>query len=384
MVKVLAPFVLVFLIYNPAHAVFPEIKAFTPPPESFNIKKNIVEVTNLAKIPPQGGRGICYAVTASVFLNAENCRISKMDCKNITPDKIFSPYGLVLYGIGDDPNGKKTFTSEGGSAYNAIINVIYESHYSASLECTSKEKTMPGYANEADGVLKEYALWEDMLKLYKKLSKESKSIDYQCDECTQKFYDKYKNDFIRLKEIFPLIEDKPSRFVRIMQQPTYREFVVRLTVPSICNRAKYAAFFEGTQNLDVATYPGINGETNVRLIKNVEQPDQSLKTLGNYTESMKTIRKVLSDGKVLALEGVCIGKYKNNKTCDDGHTVVLSGVMTVCNNKSQCTDLVKVINSWGDEWQAHVNDGWVLAKPLLETTKYRFGMLTWLVDRPTE
>lgn len=45
---------------------------------------------------------------------------------------------------------------------------------------------------------------------------------------------------------------------------------------------------------------------------------------------------------------------------------------------------LKVINPWGDKWQAAVNDGWVMAKPLLESTKYRFGTLIWLVDRPPE
>lgn len=381
-VKILPPFALFILFINSAYAAYPAIEAFTPPPKSYNVKTNIIEVTNIAKIPSQGGRQICYAVAASVFLNAENCRVSKLDCKHLTPDSLFSPAGLVLDGIGDDPEGKKIYAGEGGSPFNSIKVVIYESYSSPSLECTSKEKTMPEFAQNDDGVEKEFAMWEEMLNLYKKISKHAKTIDYGCDECAQGFYNKYKVEFSKLKTIFPLLEDKPSTFLRLMKEHTFRDFVVRLTVPSVCRRAKNLAFFEKSNSLDVAIYPGVNGETNARLMSGIHD---SLKTTGNYTESMSIIRGALAVGKVLIIEGICLSKYAKDGTCKDGHVAVISGAMTVCNNQNnKCTELLKVINSWGDKWQAAVNDGWVMAKPLLESTKYRFGTLIWLVDRPPE
>ncbi|VFS56335.1 Uncharacterised protein [Raoultella planticola] len=59
----------------------------------------------------------------------------------------------------------------------------------------------------------------------------------------------------------------------------------------------------------------------------------------------------------------------------------LAVAKTLCDKKNQCLDVLKVINSWGDSWQKEVNDGWVQAKPLLDSTHYAEYMMGWLSDK---
>lgn len=75
-VKILPPLALFILFINSANAAYPAIEAFTPPPKSYNVKKNVIEVTNIAKIPSQGGREIC-----SCSISISKCR--KLPCIQI-------------------------------------------------------------------------------------------------------------------------------------------------------------------------------------------------------------------------------------------------------------------------------------------------------------
>jgi hypothetical protein len=46
---------------------------------------------------------------------------------------------------------------------------------------------------------------------------------------------------------------------------------------------------------------------------------------------------------------------------------VISGYKKVCNG-SDCKDIFKVHNSWGEEWQKLNNDGWLDADQIVNNT----------------
>ena len=69
----------------------------------------------------------------------------------IRPDKIFSPYGLVKPFGEQDSRSHEPLADEGGSAINALNYAAYDAFGNPSLECSSKDKTMPDFANSDDG-----------------------------------------------------------------------------------------------------------------------------------------------------------------------------------------------------------------------------------------
>ena len=86
------------------------------------------------------------------MLTAENGLKLPEDCTRYTPDKIFSPYGLVKPFGEEDSGSHEPLADEGGSAINALNYAAYVAFGNPSLECSSKDKTMPDFADNDDGV----------------------------------------------------------------------------------------------------------------------------------------------------------------------------------------------------------------------------------------
>ncbi len=87
-----------------------------------------------------------------------------------------------------------------------------------------------------------------------------------------------------------------------------------------------------------------------------------------YDDAFIKIKQVLNQNTPIGIS-LCpneIPQTNDVGNCKTGsHCAVISGYKKVC-KESSCIDLVKIHNSWGADWQAENNDGWVLAKPLLE------------------
>lgn len=135
-VNTLAILAFILLIPPEASAQYPSFAAFTPPSKEYAVQSDLIEVTNLPKVPAQRGRGICYAASAAVVLTAENCLKLHEDCTRYTPDKIFSPYGLVKPFGEEDSRSHEPLADEGGSAINALNYAAYDAFGNPSLECS--------------------------------------------------------------------------------------------------------------------------------------------------------------------------------------------------------------------------------------------------------
>lgn len=55
---------------------------------------------------------------------------------------------------------------------------------------------------------------------------------------------------------------------------------------------------------------------------------------GNYKNAIDVINKILRTGRVLALEGGCISEYNVGGSCNEKHTMVISGVKKVCTQEN--------------------------------------------------
>ncbi|UOF00834.1 C1 family peptidase [Bdellovibrio reynosensis] len=93
-------------------------------------------------------------------------------------------------------------------------------------------------------------------------------------------------------------------------------------------------------------------------------------------ETIDKIREVLQEGYPLALDGIC--PIKINGECKGLHSLVITGYREQCTkDNSQCRQVVRVQNSWGEEWQRENNDGWVDAETLLGKDNIEEGGLSW-------
>ncbi|HDT3905637.1 TPA: hypothetical protein QHM69_003678 [Raoultella ornithinolytica] len=248
-VNALAILAFILLLPSEASAQYPAFAAFTPPSKEYVVQSDLSEVTNLPNVPEQGGRGICYAASAAVMLTAENGLKLPEDCTRYTPDKIFSPYGLVKPFGEEDSGSHEPLADEGGSAINALNYAAYVAFGNPSLECSSKDKTMPDFADNDDGGIREYTMWNQVYNIYENLTNTVQKINFNCQACIENFFHTHKTAFSTLKKIFPNIKEESVSFLRLMREPTYRDFVVKLTVPMKCQRKSVHRGSEGYKQL---------------------------------------------------------------------------------------------------------------------------------------
>ena len=100
----------------------------------------------------------------------------------------------------------------------------------------------------------------------------------------------------------------------------------------------------------------------------------------------KVVRVTRVSGPVLGI-GLCLQPEftaKTRKQCEPyGHSVVISGYRKVCHGQ-HCKDSLKVINSWGEDWQVSNDNGWLDANNLLDRSLYTPQAIAWLEKEPSE
>jgi hypothetical protein len=375
------------LALGSAGAAAPDIslKMFVSPPPQFVTENDRVEITNLPKIPGQGAIGICYAYVSAVMLTAENCRALHEDCTQYKPDQIFSPFSLVKFmDYHDDDNAdqkavtgqkNKIMPDEGGNSATIMQVVALDTGMGGSLSCAAKEKVMPNFTEDA-ATMREYEMWQNVRKIYVSLNPKASQVDLDCPDCIESFLKAHQTDFLQLKAIFPQLPDDKRKQVQLMAESTYHRFLGGLIVPKACYRLSASVLFESMGKVKMSIYPDSVED------KKEGQTKQKTPLSGNYTDAMIIIKSVLNDGRPIALSGICMDKKMRGKSCNNAHAVVISGFKTLCDKNNHCLDVLKVVNSWGDAWQRENNDGWLEAKPLLDSTRYQTATLTWFTDLP--
>jgi len=110
---------------------------------------------------------------------------------------------------------------------------------------------------------------------------------------------------------------------------------------------------------------------------------------GKREKLLPKIKEVLATDNPVNIDGVCVLRDEATGVCKGKHSFVISGYKELCpDNKKECSPeerryLVKVHNSWGEDWQKDHNDGWVDAMPIIENInddKSTIGIATisWL------
>jgi hypothetical protein len=90
----------------------------------------------------------------------------------------------------------------------------------------------------------------------------------------------------------------------------------------------------------------------------------------NYRDHIRKIRDVLRHGMIVGVSMCLHGQAECVRHC-----IIVTGYRKVCRagNHADCKELLHIRNSWGEEWQRVFDDGWVDAKPLLESVSLDDG-----------
>ena len=329
-----------------------------------------ISVDNLCPTMSQDTIGICFGEVSSLLLTAENCRQLKSDCTKINPNKIFSPLYLSRFqnqaaeGSEDSLDAFGGFvTEEGGRTANVLEAVAYKMGFSPSDECISLDKILSkigGSNPSSDMALAQKTMWKQLKETYDNL--------HNCPTCLNDIYTSGKDssdDFIRKNFN---INKTNQEILSAFAQDTYGKFLEELLTPKECLRVSKGVVFEGYKKTKVERYPPAN-----------EKKD------GNYQEAITKIKAVLSEGRPLSLNGLCLDEIPQEGTkCKSRHAIAIAGYRKICSSTGDCYDAVKVINSWGQAWQDKNSDGWVKAKDLLDRTFYKPSTLVWFSDKKNE
>ncbi|VVE07356.1 hypothetical protein PIN31009_02437 [Pandoraea iniqua] len=362
---------------------------FSPVPTDRSTKGAVQEVTNLPPVTGQGALGICFAHVASTMLTAENCRALKTDCKAVTDAEVFSPLALAsIWGrqktrdaAAASDNRKAPAdsgslnVSEAGNSAMILQVVAYDTGAAPSLACASKKIMTPGYT-DALATQRELDMWNRTKAIFRQLHDEAKSVDVNCTDCIKTFESSHATDVSFLTETFPAISKKKARSVSALAEPDYGQFLYRLAVPAECVRLSRSVMFESMHKVSVRFYPQ-PAESDTPGSK----PTKNAASRGNYKQAIEVIRTALADQRPLALGNICLDKTPTAEGCKNSHEVVVVGLKSTCDAKNRCTDAIRVVNSWGDDWQKDNGDGWVDAKTLLDRTFYKPPILVWFADR---
>lgn len=340
---------------------FPAVPGISPlKAESF---KESLEARNIPPGLSQDTLGICFAYPASTLLTSENCRALKKDCSNLKDTEIFSPLGLANYGKIDDTSDDGQVPvpgfEKGGHPLNAMSVVNYLTDSAPSEACTSLDKVLDKIGGAQAGTEAQLAVWENLKKKYT----EFKAKEKKCPTCATDFSATAQGE---INENFSLKKSN-EEILRAFSKETYNEFMASLLTPAKCNRPSQRVYLKASDKLEVKSLPSDD------------------KKKSNYKEAISTIKKVLADGRGLAISSLCLQDKvpKRFEDCEAAHAMTIIGYRQVCSSNGSCRDAVRIQNSWGKGWEDGLGtSGWVDAKKLLDKSTYADSFLTWFEDKP--
>ncbi|HDX4047997.1 TPA: hypothetical protein ROG05_000338 [Enterobacter soli] len=317
-----------------------------------------LEITNLPKRRSQGSAPICYASVAASIIDYEYCKANNItDCSLLSDDKRVSMIDLSRYNhdLPENVDISDRFNYEGlsdkGSSAVYVIDVARRTQQVAKESCAPESAINFYEDGRAESVIKGLKIKEMLKLMYEGYQEKTKQDKTQAEN-----YANAAANFI-LAEINLLTLQKDV--VNAFKESSFEKFTDMVYVPDICWDIK--------NQLD---------------IKRNWEIGQSEKM--NYAKSIDKIKELLKN-KNLPVLGICAEeplKSKVMKQCSAGHSVYVAGYRKMCGKGNTCVDVIRVINSWGTKWQEDHDDGWVMAKPLLNRGFYEKASIEWAYLTP--
>lgn len=169
---------------------------------------------------------------------------------------------------------------------------------------------------------------------------------------------------IYLRQSLPL-EASETQVISSLHRAVLSEFLYEILIPKKCTGDNYLKI----PKFKTTSFPLIGESVNYEII-------------------MQKMESVLTSGHLINLNFCPRFKYieKYGREVCQGHAVVISGMKEVCTKDKKCKTMMKIQNSYGKSWQKYNNDGWVLAKPLIDSAlrrnneSRRDNILSWITS----
>lgn len=317
------------LLFSAVCAWAENYPAFVTMPNATLVSKGeVIEAQNMPDARSQGGLPVCYGMTAWYAFMQFQCKQSGADCKSLSADNIPSPVMLGALGMDRDLHDKY------GRTYNKVVP------YSLG----------GGALNALDHMSGEDEVWADacfpLERMIQKFGGNNRKMFNSFEALRTQFFDKNKSEgkvcmtclLDTLRNDFDLNSDLATA-QQALDENVFDKFLFDLFVKNCKKKASIGEFSLGgwPSMSETRSYDGF---------------------ISRLTGLLKRNTPVLAD--------ICLDqKNVRSGQCKSGHAVVIAGFRKVCKG-SECTDYLKVINSWGESWQKQNSDGWVDGRNLYE------------------
>lgn len=319
-----------------------------------------IEVTNMPAYKTQDTLGECRAFSLTTILQKYTCdnfTDEIKDCKNIPPEYEISSFGTMMY-THVKPDIPKSLSLSGDnyfSMYDILKNIKNKIGRLIPESCKPFSKLVNSFTTNGGVTPTDKKNYDNFIAKLKKMYETSRSNTEagieDCPECLNEMNNKAGLN-INLDDLR-----------EALKKNSFEEFLYS-TFFDNCTVKKFPALYE------IKVYP--TDEINATL------------------QDMKNkILEGLKKGKPVLTPSVCL--VKTESLCPKGnvHSMVVAAYKKVCEVGSinKCKELLRVHNSWGEEWQKANNDGWVDADlyvsnigKLKSSNGYRFasGSVYWL------
>ncbi len=335
---------------------------FTPLSKDYSQLTVTKEIKNLPTLRTQDSIGDCHATASAYLIDEFQCRKNKTnDCAKLTLEQRASILDLTRLNV--EPSGDKNLPS----SYQAIskggwiqtnLNTVFQRLKSVAKESCAPLDILNANPNDKSNTTTEQKIAK--VKLLYEENMDETVYDRQCaaDE---------------VKELFPQAKDVKKLADAFIDYSNMNLYDNQKYLQKNINQ--YVFFYK-------SFYPESCNESTNRIplsgqVESWPAPTDNIKVYTNEEYENKII-EILNSGYPIGVDGICCDvtdtvklnpdeceKNTPEKDKNGFHSFVITGIGKRCNSAGQCRQVVKVSNTWGDDWQKSNDDGWVDLKTIV-------------------
>ncbi|NYT66260.1 hypothetical protein H0A58_09820 [Alcaligenaceae bacterium] len=359
-------FILIFLSFHAmandiVYELVPLKPGATPDPGSSYVIQNMPRATS------QQALGLCYGHSAATVFNYYQCQAYGLDCPNAPKNQQASAFDMSRYSLEKDSKllsmSRSDYSEirEGGNPYNALIIGALAIRRVVSQECVTeemlfKEIYVPTQVMTEAQINAQLAYLQALESYYQQHTVKALA----CNGCSLS-----EEELVTFKKVYDT--DKNAKQVgKILSLPTFSAFLSAIVMPNKCVRAASNVWFEYSGHYESVQFPKHDKDR-------------------NYTAVFGAIKRAISANNPVIVT-TCVYRLKGRKNCSDEfkHSLVAYGYGKICKKNGKCRDVLKVMNSWGQEWQDTIGKEWFDAKRILASFDYKKDALLWLQRAGTD
>ncbi|XGC81000.1 hypothetical protein ACES2L_00705 [Bdellovibrio bacteriovorus] len=302
-----------------------------------------MKIDNMPRVRSQDSLGVCFGFSSATVAQFYRCKTKNITCSPLPENKEISPIAMVAW---SNPNNEKvrggTFSDHsnirfGGKGYGALGYLAEQDSSAVPESCYPFDQ----FANKYGG--DESATNALIKKLQVEYDKNKKTEGSACEECLLQTMQKEFGAKTSLEDVASALKEE-----------TFAEYL-------------YSLFFRSCGDKLLSFQPA-------PLMGYFPKG-----TTATYNQVIDQTKNILKQGYPLVLDGIC--PFYKDGVCTGGHSVVISGYRKVCKPDNTCRDVLKIQNSWGEDWQKQNDDGWLDAKILLGDKPLKEGTISWWLPK---